>query len=85
MWQIYAMLALDLTRERLLEADTARRARWARETLEEERRRHAVEDAVSPGAGRRAVAGALRRLGAGAESLADAACSAASRVEGRLA
>jgi hypothetical protein len=85
MWQVYAMRALDLTRERIQEAEMARLARLAQETLDEERRRHAIEDAVGPGRARRALAGALRRFGSGAESLAAAACSAASRVEGRLA
>jgi hypothetical protein len=85
MWQIYAMLALDLTRERIQEAETARLAWQAREMRDEERRRHSPKVAAAPGRARRALAGALRRLGSGAESLAAAACSAASRVEGRLA
>lgn len=82
MWQIYAMLAQDIIRDRRHEAEIAALNR--------------VFDGggalmipsgrpSGPGRARRAFAGALRRIGRAATMLSDGACTAAARLEGRAA
>lgn len=85
MWQIYAMQALELARERQREADAVRLARLAAAGRRE------MGDLPVGGrssrrvgwlgrVGLRLVVGALHRLGAGAESVAAAAHAAAARL-----
>jgi hypothetical protein len=78
----YYLLAVDLARERTraLEAE-ARRDRLAHDAVTFGRGHRPS----SPGRLRAVAAAALRRVGAGADGLADAACRAASRVEGQAA
>jgi hypothetical protein len=83
MWQIYAMQALELARERQREADAVRLARSAvtADVRPVTTRRGRSIGARFGWVGRRLVVGGLRRIGAGAGLLADAACAAASRLE----
>ena len=81
MWTLYALVALDLERERAREAASlAARHRAARLAALGQ-----SDDTWSVGGTRRVLAAALRRLSSGADTIADAACSAATRVEGRAA
>jgi hypothetical protein len=82
MWQVHAMVALDLARERAREAEAMAR-RWRRTDVAEAERLRRAPDRFA--AGRALLAGLLRRLSAGADSVAIATCRAASRVEGRPA
>jgi hypothetical protein len=82
MWQVYAMLAHDLIRDRQREAaiDALNRA-----FQEQDANEAPAPFLARPGLVRRASAGALRRVGNAAIAVADRACSAASRLEGRIA
>jgi hypothetical protein len=82
MWQIYGMLAQDIIHDRRREAELASLNR--------------VFDGgflsmtpsgrpTGPGPVRRAVAGALRRVGTAASSVSENACTAAARLEGQAA
>lgn len=83
MWQMYALLALDIARERQREARQLALARQARASMADERRRHGLAAAPSPV--RVAVGGALRRASGAFEAVSNAACAAASRIDGRTA
>ena len=82
MWKVNALMALDLARERSREAEAAARWRGIAELAAEERRAHPE---LYPARGRALLAAILRRLSAGADAIATAACRAAVRVEGRTA
>ena len=76
---LYTIIALQLADERAREADKLRLARLARST--------AVGSpsgrSTGPGRGIRAiVARPVRAIGSAAGAVADAACTAASRIEG---
>ena len=81
MWQIYAIIAQDLIRDRQAEAQAE--ARYRRLLLE--------DDGISPmpvgrpGLLRRLSAGALRRVEAAASWVSRRASSTASRLEGEPA
>lgn len=83
MWQLLAIQALDLARERADEAARDRLARDARAFAAAERTRHGL--ATDAGPARSLAAAALRRVSAGLESASDAACDAASRLDHRTA
>jgi len=83
MWQLYAMAAQDLLREREREARAVRLARDAAAFASEERRRHPSLGPAPVGAARRALARALRAVEMAAGSLSRAARATAARVEGR--
>ena len=85
MWQVYALMAQDLARERAREARQARLAREAAAFAAGERRRHPGLARDRVGAPRRVLAAGLRAVEAGAASLARAACTTAARLEGRTA
>lgn len=78
----YGIIALDIAREREREAtDAVRRQRMLRELGGE------VASATPgrPGPVRALVARAIRGVGNVAHALSDAACGAATRIEGRAA
>ena len=83
MWQVYALMAQDLAREREREARAVRLARQAADFTADEVRWHPGLARVRAGGLRRMLAGGLRRVAAGAGSLARVAGSTAARVEGR--
>lgn len=85
MWQVYALMAQDIARERAREAQQVRLAREAAAFAAAELRRHPGLPRVRVGAMRRVLAAALRGVETGAASLARAACSTAARLEGRVA
>jgi hypothetical protein len=78
MWQIHALLALDIARERQREAHAWAMARAAREMAADETSRHAHG---RPGRPRAAAVRVLRRLSGALESGSRAACGAAARLE----
>ncbi len=81
MWQIYAIIAQDLIRDRQAEAEAE--ARYHRLLLAD----HGVSavPVTRPGLLRRLSAGALRRVEAGAAWISRRASSTASRLEGEPA
>jgi hypothetical protein len=83
MWQVYALMARDMARERAHEADQVRLARDAVAFEAGERRRHPGITPRRVGAPRRGLAAGLRAVEAGAGSLARAARATAARLEGR--
>jgi hypothetical protein len=85
MWQVYALMAKDLARERAREAHQARLAREAAAFAADERQRHPGLARRRVGAVRRVLAAGMRAVEAGAGSLARAARSTAARLEGRAA
>jgi hypothetical protein len=83
MWQVHAMLALDIARERAEEARAQALANAARSMAEEERRLHGVASSASR---TRAVAArALRAISGASASLSGWACDAATRLDRRTA
>jgi len=82
MWQVHAMVAMDLARERAREAQMTAE-RWRRTDVAEAERLQRANGRFR--AVRTLLAGLLRRLSNGADSIASATCRAASRVEGRPA
>jgi hypothetical protein len=85
MWQLYALMAQDLAREREREARAVQLAREAAAFAADEARRHPGLARRRVGAPRRALVAALRGVESGAGTLARAARSTASRLEGRTA
>jgi len=79
MWQLNAMIALDLARERAREAQAAADRR---RLLDQLPARHPAD---RRGPGRTALASVLRVLSNGADAIAGAACRAASRLDGQTA
>jgi hypothetical protein len=79
MWQIHALLAHDILNDRRRDAELAmlNRLYWDGAA--------AAGRPAGPGPVRRAIAGALRWLGSSAGTLAEHACLAAARLEGRAA
>ncbi len=82
MWQVNAMIALDLARERAREAE-ANAERWRLSNVADAERDARRARTMSPV--RVVIARLLRGLSTGADSVAVATCRAASRVEGRPA
>lgn len=79
MWQIHAMIALDLARERAREAQSAADHQRLLNMLAAER----APRGRAPG--RAMLATLLRRVSGGADAIAEAACRAASRLDGQTA
>lgn len=82
MWYVNALVAIDIARERAREAEAASERHRLAQLVAVQRRAHPQRFV---GRRRVVVAAALRRLSTGADSLATAACNAASRVDGRTA
>lgn len=82
MWQVMAQMALDIARERALEAEQEHLAATARAAQQTEARAHGT---ARPSRIRATAASALRSVSGALGSLADAACDAATRVERRTA
>jgi hypothetical protein len=82
MWQIYAMIAFDLARERTREAQVEADHR---RLLDQVATARALASRRRTAFGRAALASLLRRLGGGADAVAAAACRAASRLDGQVA
>ncbi len=82
MWQVNAMIALDLARERAREVE-ANAARWRQSNVADAEREARRARTLSPV--RALIAALLRGLSTGADSVAVATCRAATRVEGRPA
>ena len=83
MWQVYALMARDLAQEREREARATRLAHEAAAFAADEMRRHPDLAGRRVGVPRRVLAAALHGVESGAGSLARAARTTASRVEGR--
>jgi hypothetical protein len=83
MWQVYALIARDLARERAHEAHQAWLVREAAALAADERQRHPALARRQVGALRRVLAAVMRGVEAGAASLARAARTTAARLEGR--
>jgi len=86
MWHVYALLAQDRIRDRQREAAAvalARRAVANGAGLEDGSRKQAHRAAILAGTRRRVLAAVLRRVEAGAVTLAAAAHAMAARVEDR--
>ena len=79
MWY-HAMTSIDLARDRAREAESEA-ARWR---YEHELARR-VAATAGPGPFRRTLAGAMRGFSDVTSMVADAACAAATRIEGRTA
>lgn len=84
MWQLYAQQALDIAHERQEEARRQSLANRARHDAADEARRHGFAP-VRAGRPRRALIAGLRTLSATLGGLADAACTAAARLDSRTA
>jgi hypothetical protein len=82
MWQIHAMIALDLARERAREAEAAAEHHRLLALVADERAEH--PERHRPLA-RVLLASTLRHLSGGADAVADAACRAARRLDGQAA
>ncbi len=80
MWQVHALVALDLARERAREAEAMAR-RWRVSNVADAERAARGAGRIAPG--RELVARLLRGLSARADSVAAVSCRAAARVEGR--
>jgi hypothetical protein len=85
MLSLYTLLALDVARERAAEARAAAERHRDAELRAAEARAHGLTSASRPSRVRLAAASLLRWVGDRADGLADAACNAAARVEGRAA
>jgi hypothetical protein len=81
MLQYLGLTALDIANDRAREARNQAEG-WR---LLEGSDAHVRETPARPGFGRRAAAGALRRLSTASLSVGEAACEAASRLEQRTA
>lgn len=83
MWQIMAQQALDIARERTEEARRQHLADEARTWKTREALLHGLPQAH--GRARLATASVLRVVSGAFESVSDAACEAATRLDGRTA
>jgi hypothetical protein len=83
MWQILAQQARDIARERSEEARRNRLATEARSMMARETSLHGLP--AAPSRARHATASALRVVSGAFETVSDAACDAATRLDGRTA